>query len=65
MADTYEYKVEDIFHDIENDPDNVMMTIPEEIREKIGLVPGDTVRILWGDKGTVIITKVEENAEEQ
>lgn len=64
MADTYEYKVEDIFHDIENDPDNVMMTIPEEIREKIGLVPGDTVRILWGDKGTIIITKVEENAEE-
>ena len=26
----------------------------------MGIVPGDTVRVLWGDKGTIVMEKVEE-----
>lgn len=56
---SWTYKVEDIFEDIPGDPENVNMTIPPEISEKIGLVPGDTVKVLWGDQGTIIIQKIE------
>lgn len=62
------YKVEDIFEDIPNDPDNVNMTIPPEICEQMGLVPGDMLKILWGDQGTIIIQKIDEeetNEQEQ
>lgn len=57
---SWTYKVEDIFQDIPGDPENVNMTIPPEISEKIGLVPGDTIKVLWGDQGTIIIQKVNE-----
>lgn len=56
-----EYKVEDIFQDIEGDPDNVNMVIPPEVREKMGWVEGDTIKVEVGDQGTLIITKVEDN----
>lgn len=62
------YKVEDIFEDIPDDPDNVNMTIPPEICEQMGLVPGDMLKILWGDQGTIIIQKIDEeetNEQEQ
>ena len=36
------------------------MKIPEEVANAIGLVPGDKVRILWGDQGTIIIEKAKE-----
>lgn len=57
---TWTYKVEDIFEDIPDDLENVNMTIPPEIADKIGLVPGDTIKVLWGDQGTIIIEKVNE-----
>jgi hypothetical protein len=61
---TWTYKVEDIFEDIPDDPKNVNMKIPEEVANEIGLVPGDSIKILWGDQGTIIIEKVkEEDAE--
>jgi antitoxin component of MazEF toxin-antitoxin module len=62
---TWTYAYEDIFEEIPDDPGNISMTIPPEICEQIGLVPGDTVRILKGDQGTVIIEKVrfDENGE--
>ena len=56
----YVYKAEEIFQDIPGDPDNVNMKIPEEIAAEVGLTPGDKVKILWGDKGTVIIQKEQE-----
>jgi|TARA_R110002153_G_scaffold273624_1_gene445003 AbrB family looped-hinge helix DNA binding protein len=55
---TWTYKVEDIFEDILDDPENMTMTIPEEIRDQIGLKPGDNIKILIGDLGTLIIEKV-------
>jgi hypothetical protein len=56
---TWTYKVEDIFEDIPNDPENVNMNIPPEIAEQMGLVPGDSLKILWGDQGTIIIQKLD------
>lgn len=53
------YKVEDIFEDIPDDPKNVTMTIPEPIRDEIGLKEGDTIKVSIGDKGTLIIEKVQ------
>lgn len=53
------YKVEDIFHDIPGDPDNVNMTIPPEIMEQMGWKEGDTIKVEIGDQGTVIVSKVD------
>tara|TARA_B110000858_G_C17718143_1_gene433911 strand:+ start:912 stop:1097 length:186 start_codon:yes stop_codon:yes gene_type:complete len=57
-----EYKVEDIFEDIENDPDNVLMNIPPEIAERMGWNPGDTLKIIV-EKGVISITKVVDGEE--
>lgn len=53
-----EYKVEEIFEDIKDDPDNVLMNIPPEISEQMGWNPGDTLKINV-EKGVISITKVE------
>jgi len=58
-AKVWTYKVEDIFADIPDDPKNVTMTIPEPIRDEIGLKEGDTIKVSIGDQGTVIIEKVQ------
>ena len=59
------YKAEDIFQDIEGDEENVLMTIPPEIMEKMGWGEGDTIKIVTNGDGTITITKKEEDAEEQ
>jgi hypothetical protein len=53
-----EYKVEEIFEDIEDDPENVLMNIPPEISEQMGWQPGDTLKINI-ERGIISITKVE------
>jgi hypothetical protein len=52
-----EYKVEDIFEDDPDNPDNVLMKIPDEISERMGWQPGDTLKISWED-GVISIMKV-------
>ena len=52
------FKAEDIFEEIPDDPKNVNMTIPDEVAEKAGLNPGDKIKILLGDQGTIIIEKL-------
>jgi hypothetical protein len=52
------YKVEDIFSEMPEDPNNVNMRIPDEVAERAGLSPGDDIKILWGDQGTIIIEKL-------
>jgi len=59
MNKQYEYKVEDIFQDIPNDPENIMMNLPPEVMEEAGIKPGDTVKILLGDQGSLIIEKLD------
>jgi hypothetical protein len=56
---TWTFKAEDIFEDIPDDPKNVNMNIPDEIMQKMGWKEGDTIRVLWGDQGTITIEKVE------
>ena len=62
-AKRYVYKAEEIFTDIPEDPEHVNMKLPDEIAKEAGLEPGDTVRILWGDKGTIVIEKVVQEEE--
>jgi len=53
-----EYKVEDIFEDDPDNPDNVLMKIPDEISERMGWQPGDVLKITE-EKGVITISKVE------
>ena len=53
-----EYKVEEIFEDIEDDPENVLMNIPPEISEQMGWQTGDKLKINI-ERGVISITKVE------
>lgn len=59
------FKAEDIFGEIPNDPQNMNMTIPPEVAEAVGLEPGDPIKIIVGDQGTIIIEKLgdEENTD--
>ena len=59
------FKAEEIFEDIPDDPKNVNMNIPPEISEAAGFKEGDTLKILWGDQGTIIIEKVKDNSGEE
>jgi len=52
------YKVEDIFEDIPNDVENVLMNLPPEVMEEAGIKPGDNVKISIGDQGSLIIQKL-------
>ena len=51
-----EYKVEDIFEDIEGDEENVLMNIPPEIAEQMGWKEGDVLQF-EEEKGSIVITK--------
>lgn len=57
---TYTYDASDIFEDIKDDPENVLMKIPDEIAESMGWVPGDVLRIrVYDDTQQIEISKVE------
>jgi AbrB family looped-hinge helix DNA binding protein len=59
MAKIITYKAEDIFQDIENDKDNVLMNIPPEIAERMGWKPGDVLKIQV-EEGKISINKVDD-----
>ena len=50
------YKYSDIFKDIEGDS---IMTLPQEIIDELKLEPGDNLKILMGDQGTIILEKID------
>lgn len=54
-----EYKYEEIFQDIDGDPDNVLMTIPPEICNALGITEGDTIEILVQEGRLEIKKKVD------
>lgn len=60
MTQSAIYKVEDIFQDIEDDEKNILMTIPPEVCEKMGWMPGDSIRVNVNEDQTISITKVED-----
>jgi len=57
------FRQEEIFKDIPDDPENVIMKIPEEIMDVQGWKQGDTIKVEWGDQGTIKISKVEPKEE--
>jgi len=63
MSKIITYKVEDIFEDIEGDPENVNMNIPPEISERMGWTEGDILKITVED-GQISISKKEPDVEE-
>ena len=52
------YLVEELFEDIEGDPDNVIFNIPPEICESLGWVEGDTIKFKV-ENGSMILEKVQ------
>lgn len=58
MSKNIIYKQEDIFQDIEGDDENVLMTIPPEVCEKMGWSPGDTLSVSVTEEGSISIKKV-------
>lgn len=62
MVNRLLYSADDIFQDIEGDPENVNMTIPPEIYEKMGWTPGDTLKITV-EGGIMSIIKVVDGEE--
>ena len=63
MSKIITYKVEDIFQDIEGDPENVNMTIPPEISERMGWTEGDILKITV-EGGQISISKKEPDVKE-
>jgi len=51
------YRVEELFEDIEGDPDNIIFKIPPEIAELQGWKEGDTINIKVED-GAMVLSKV-------
>jgi len=62
MVNRLLYNADDIFQDIEGDPENVTMTIPPEVYEAMGWNEGDTLKIVV-EKGVMSITKVVDGEE--
>jgi hypothetical protein len=62
MVNRLLYNADDIFQDIEGDPENVTMTIPPEVYEAMGWNEGDTLKIVV-EKGVISITKVVDGEE--
>jgi len=56
---TKTYNVDEIFEDIPDDPDNVIMKIPPEILEQSGWTVGDTI-IVTAEEGRLILKKKDE-----
>lgn len=58
------YKVEDIFEDIEDDPDNVIMNIPPLISAQMGLDIGDTLVVESVGESLVLRKKTNEDVDD-
>ena len=57
---TKTYPVEDVFTDIEGDPDNVNMMIPPEVLEKMGWGEGTKIRVV-AEEGVITITEIKDD----
>jgi hypothetical protein len=62
MKEKKVYKVEDVFKDIDGDPDNVMLQIPPEICEELNWNPGTVLNISVTEEG-IILKKVNNGKE--
>ena len=60
MSKTVEYKKEDIFKNIEGDPNNVNMVIPPEVLQKMGWTEGTQIKV-EAQNGQLVITELKDN----
>lgn len=58
------YNYDEIFEDIEGDPDNVLLKIPPEICEEVGFNEGDLIQVTLEGKALLIMKKVNDNGTE-
>lgn len=57
---TRTYPVEEIFFDIEGDPDNIIFQVPEAVAQDVRWVEGDTISIeVDKDRKCIILKKVD------
>ena len=54
------YKVEDVFQDIPGDDENILMTIPPEVAEKMGWKPGDRLSVKVREDQSISITRIKD-----
>ena len=59
MSKCYSMKVEDLFENIDDDPDNVTMMLTDEMMKEMGVDIGDTLMVEYNDHGVVIRKKDE------
>lgn len=59
MSTNKTYKVEELFSDIPDDPDHILLTFPPEVIESTGWKEGDTLDVELID-GSIHIKKVED-----
>jgi len=52
-----EYTYDEVFESIPGDNDNVLLNLPDELCEEVGLCPGDTVTVKLIN-GSLVISKV-------
>ena len=52
-----DYPADDLFEDIEDDPENVLMNIPRAILVQMGLDIGDELVVEYSDNGLVLRKK--------
>jgi AbrB family looped-hinge helix DNA binding protein len=52
----YTYNASEIFEDLPGDPDNVIMNIPQEIRDKLGWKEGDVITVKV-EEGSIFLEK--------
>jgi len=55
----YVFNADDIFQEISDDPENINMTIPPEVCERMGWKEGDTIKISLEEEGVISLIKVE------
>lgn len=54
-----DFPADEIFEDIPDDPDNVVMKIPRPICAQLGIDIGDVIVVEYGDNGGLILRKKE------
>lgn len=59
--DKVEYKYEEIFEEDPDNPENLLMKIPDEILEKQGWKEGTPIKVQLGDQGSIIITEIKDD----
>jgi hypothetical protein len=55
-----EYKYEDLFSIDPDNPDEMLLTIPQEIMDEKGWGEGTRIRLSVGDRGSLIIEDLDE-----